>query len=25
LDPNVTCWRLNRTIRFCSVVRTGLA
>jgi hypothetical protein len=25
LDPNVTCWRLNQTIRFCSVARTGLA
>ncbi len=25
LDPNVICWRLNQTIRFCSVARTGLA
>src|SRR2546430_1500480 len=25
LDPNVTCWGLNQTIRFCSVARTGLA
>ena len=25
LDPNVTCWRLNQTIRFCSVARTGFA
>ena len=25
LDPNVTWWKLNQTIRFCSVARTGLA